>query len=92
MRIETLKADGPVHVNSSGENIELAVGDKPVDGQRAATLSIGSRRSGRGSGVPPRSVLTCPRSCSTRSSACTSIDDGRVVIVASECTNMRMEG
>ena len=40
MRIETLKTDGPVHVNSTGENIELAVGDKPADGQRAATLSI----------------------------------------------------
>jgi hypothetical protein len=40
MRIETLKADAPVHVNASGENIELRVGDTAADGQRAATLSI----------------------------------------------------
>ncbi len=40
MRIETLKADAPVHVNASGENIALAVGDPREDGQRSATLSI----------------------------------------------------
>jgi hypothetical protein len=40
MRIETLNADTPVHVNASDENIELGVGDGPARGQRVATLSI----------------------------------------------------
>ena len=40
MRIETLNADAPVHVNASDENIELGVGDAPASGQRVATLSI----------------------------------------------------
>jgi hypothetical protein len=40
MRIETLKADTPVHVTTSDETIELAVGEAHAGGQRTATLSL----------------------------------------------------
>ena len=41
MRIETLKAEAPVHVAISGETIELGIGETPATGRRpAATLSI----------------------------------------------------
>ena len=40
MRIETLNADAPVHVSTSGEAIELYIGDAPTSGQPVAALSI----------------------------------------------------
>ena len=40
MRIETLKADAPVNVTASDENLELGIGETPATGRRVATLSI----------------------------------------------------
>ena len=39
MRIETLKADAPVHVAVSDETIELGIGEAAASGQRVA-LSV----------------------------------------------------
>jgi hypothetical protein len=40
MRIDSLKADEPVHVTASDEIIELGIGETSGSGRRAATLSI----------------------------------------------------
>ena len=40
MRIETLSAESPVHVNVSDEKIVLGVGDASANDERTATLSI----------------------------------------------------
>jgi len=40
MRIETLKADAPVHVAVAEETIELGIGEAPASGRRVTTLSI----------------------------------------------------
>lgn len=40
MRIETLNADAPVHVTTSGEAIELYIGDARASGQPVAALAI----------------------------------------------------